>query len=132
MIETAGQGLIVPLPSTNSLHASATCRMICHDLLPPFCSRPFLFLSLFVVLTLLLILPPQAEDARQIKIASPVLNAAELAAIRDLEGFKTATLPTVYPLEKGPGGLKVFQPCVLLATPFFRRSLFFLRRPVTG
>ncbi|CAN0417670.1 unnamed protein product, partial [Hapterophycus canaliculatus] len=50
---------------------------------------------------------PQADDARQIKIASPVLNAAELAAIRDLDGFQTATLPTVYPLEKGPGGLQV-------------------------
>ncbi|CAM9991136.1 unnamed protein product, partial [Scytosiphon promiscuus] len=52
------------------------------------------------------VMKPKAEDARQIKIASPVLNAAELAAIRDLDGFETATLPTVYPLEKGPGGLQ--------------------------
>ncbi|CAN0041385.1 unnamed protein product, partial [Ectocarpus sp. 8 AP-2014] len=52
------------------------------------------------------VMNPKAEDARQIKISSPVLNAAELAAIRDLDGFKTATLQTVYPLEKGPGGLQ--------------------------
>lgn len=52
----------------------------------------------------------QAEDARQIKIASPVLNAKELQAIEDLPGFKTVTLPTVYALEKGPGGLQVRQP----------------------
>lgn len=57
--------------------------------------------------SLSLVLYNQAEDARQIKISSPVLNAAELAAIRDLDGFKTATLQTVYPLEKGPGGLQV-------------------------
>lgn len=49
----------------------------------------------------------QAEDARQMKIASPVLNARELSAIRDMPEFKTITLSTVFALEKGPGGLKV-------------------------
>lgn len=49
----------------------------------------------------------QAEDARQIKIASPILNGKELEAIQSLPGFKTTTVSTVYPLEKGPGGLQV-------------------------
>lgn len=50
---------------------------------------------------------PQAEDARQIKISSPVLNAGDLKAIQEVPGFETVTLATVYPLEKGPGGLQV-------------------------
>eukprot|EP00903_Cladosiphon_okamuranus_P012610 g11799.t1 len=52
------------------------------------------------------VMNPKAEDARQIKIPSPVLNAGELKAIQEVPGFKTTMLATVYPLEQGPGGLE--------------------------
>ena len=70
-----------------------------------FCLCVMLFLFCFVLFCF--VFSCQAEDARQIKIASPILNGKELEAIQALSGFKTTTLPTVYPLEKGPGGLKV-------------------------
>ena len=49
----------------------------------------------------------QPEDARQVKISSPVLNAAELRAIGELPGFVTVTLRTLFSLDKGPDGLHV-------------------------
>jgi len=53
------------------------------------------------------LLHPTPESCRQIKIYSPVLTNEELARIRDvhLEGFKTKTVPILYPVEKGGSGL---------------------------
>ncbi|MCZ6565130.1 MAG: glutamate synthase large subunit [Gammaproteobacteria bacterium] len=53
------------------------------------------------------LLHPTPESCRQIKIYSPVLTNEELARIRDvnLEGFKTKTVPILYPVKKGGSGL---------------------------
>ncbi|NJO95735.1 MAG: glutamate synthase large subunit [Pleurocapsa sp. CRU_1_2] len=45
------------------------------------------------------------EDARLLKLDSPILNDEELAAIAD-SGFKTQTLSTLYHIVTGPDGLK--------------------------
>jgi glutamate synthase (ferredoxin) len=46
-------------------------------------------------------------SARQIRLPYPVLSNEELAKLREIdrEGFKSATLPAVYPVEKGEAGL---------------------------
>ncbi len=52
------------------------------------------------------LLNPTPQSCRQIKIQSPVLSNEELARIRDvnLAGFKTKTIPILYPVaEDGPG-----------------------------
>jgi glutamate synthase (ferredoxin) len=51
------------------------------------------------------ILNLKAEDARLLKLDSPVLNDEELAAIAS-SGFKTQTLSTLYHIATGPDGLK--------------------------
>jgi glutamate synthase (ferredoxin) len=51
------------------------------------------------------LLDPKAEDARMLKIQSPVLNEAELAQMQQVEGFSSITLSTLYPLEQGSQGL---------------------------
>jgi glutamate synthase (ferredoxin) len=51
------------------------------------------------------ILNLKAEDARLLKLESPVLNDEELAAIAS-SGFKTQTLSTLYRIASGPDGLK--------------------------
>ena len=51
------------------------------------------------------LLVPQAEDARMLKIQSPVLNEAELAKIQSVDGFASTTLSTLYPVDCGPDGL---------------------------
>ncbi|ACK67685.1 Glutamate synthase (ferredoxin) [Rippkaea orientalis PCC 8801] len=66
--------------------------------------------SLVMSLTMLLgekgnLLDPKPEDAKLLKIDSPVLNETELAAIKN-SGFKTAELSTLFDLTTGPGGLK--------------------------
>jgi glutamate synthase (ferredoxin) len=45
------------------------------------------------------------ESARLIKLHSPVLNSAELEAIK-ASGFKTASLSTLFAIEQGPSGLQ--------------------------
>jgi glutamate synthase (ferredoxin) len=52
-------------------------------------------------------LKPAAESCRRIKINSPVLTNEELARIRDvhLPGFKTKTVPILYPVAEGGAGL---------------------------
>ncbi len=47
-----------------------------------------------------------SQDARLLKISSPVLNDAELEGIRD-SGFESATLPTLWALDKGQSGLAI-------------------------
>jgi glutamate synthase (ferredoxin) len=47
----------------------------------------------------------QAEDAKLLKLESPVLNEQELTAIAT-SGFKTKTLSTLYQIATGPDGLK--------------------------
>ncbi|HAC64020.1 MAG TPA: glutamate synthase large subunit, partial [Cyanothece sp. UBA12306] len=66
--------------------------------------------SLVMSLTMLLgergnLLDPKAEDAKLLKIDSPLLNETELAAIKD-SGFKNTQLSTLFALKDGPGGLK--------------------------
>ena len=53
------------------------------------------------------LLKPAAESCRRIKINSPVLTNEELARIRDvhLPGFKTKTVPILYPVAEGGAGL---------------------------
>ena len=51
------------------------------------------------------LLEPKAENARLLKIESPVLNEAELREIRDSE-FVTETLSTLFPVANGPEGLQ--------------------------
>ena len=47
----------------------------------------------------------KAEDARLLKMESPVLNDEELASIK-ASGFKTQELSTLYKISTGPNGLK--------------------------
>ncbi|MBD2664933.1 glutamate synthase large subunit [Richelia sinica] len=51
------------------------------------------------------LLEPKAEYARRLKLDSPVLTEAELAAIK-VSGFATAELSTVFAIADGPNGLK--------------------------
>jgi len=51
-------------------------------------------------------LHPQPEDARLLKLESPVLNEAELAAVREHTDFGAQTLSTLYPAAEGPSGLE--------------------------
>ncbi|MCH7695805.1 MAG: glutamate synthase subunit alpha, partial [Proteobacteria bacterium] len=53
------------------------------------------------------LLKPAPESCRRIKINSPVLTNEELARIRDvnLPGFKTKTVPILYPVAEGGAGL---------------------------
>jgi len=51
------------------------------------------------------ILDLKAEDAKLLKLESPVLNSEELAAIKSAE-FKTETISTLYQIATGPDGLK--------------------------
>ncbi len=52
------------------------------------------------------LLEAKPEFARQIKIDSPVLNESEFAQIQQM-GFKSIKLDIVFPLDRGPQGLKV-------------------------
>ncbi|WP_284642253.1 glutamate synthase large subunit [Paenibacillus silviterrae] len=54
------------------------------------------------------LIQPEPESCRQIRLATPVLTNAELAKLRHIqrEGFKTVTLPIVFPAVKGPEGLE--------------------------
>ncbi|ERT05702.1 ferredoxin-dependent glutamate synthase 2 [Lyngbya aestuarii BL J] len=51
------------------------------------------------------LLDPQPENARMLKIESPVLNEAELEALCQ-SGFETIKLSTLYPVSTGPDGLE--------------------------
>lgn len=51
------------------------------------------------------LLDPKAEDAKLLKIESPLLNEMELAQIKSSE-FKVTQLSTLFDLTTGPGGLK--------------------------
>ncbi|MEI1374249.1 glutamate synthase large subunit [Nostoc sp. UHCC 0926] len=51
------------------------------------------------------LLEPKPEYARRLKLESPVLNDAELEAIK-LSGFATAELSTLFAIATGPEGLK--------------------------
>jgi glutamate synthase (ferredoxin) len=51
------------------------------------------------------LLEPTPEAARQIKLKSSILDNEELARIRhvDLPGFRTASIPMLFPVAEGPG-----------------------------
>lgn len=51
------------------------------------------------------VLKPKAENARLLRLESPLVNDAELALIQ-ASGFRVTSLPTTYPLADGPQGLK--------------------------
>jgi glutamate synthase domain-containing protein 2/glutamate synthase domain-containing protein 1/glutamate synthase domain-containing protein 3 len=53
------------------------------------------------------LLEPKPESCRRIKLNSPVITNEELAKIRDvnLQGFKTKTIPILYPVADGGKGL---------------------------
>ena len=51
------------------------------------------------------LLDPHPENARWLKIDSPVLNEAELETIKN-SGFDSVTLSTLYPVSGGPNGLE--------------------------
>ncbi|MGQ0658652.1 MAG: glutamate synthase large subunit [Chromatiales bacterium] len=53
------------------------------------------------------LLAPGAESCRQIKLPSPVLSNEELARIRhfDKQGYRATTVPILYPVANGGGGL---------------------------
>ncbi|MFW6263987.1 MAG: glutamate synthase large subunit [Cyanobacteriota bacterium] len=52
------------------------------------------------------LLQAEAEDARLLKIESPLLNESELKAIVDHESFPTQQLSTGYAIASGPNGLE--------------------------
>ncbi|MFO7031260.1 glutamate synthase large subunit [Limnospira fusiformis CCALA 023] len=52
------------------------------------------------------LLDPKPEDARMLKISSPVLNEAELQKLAD-SGLKAVGLSTLYPVATGPDGLRL-------------------------
>ncbi len=65
--------------------------------------------SLVMSLTMMLgqrgnLLHPEAKDARLLKLKTPVLNEAELAAVKAL-GFKTVELSTLFQVADGPSGI---------------------------
>lgn len=51
------------------------------------------------------LLSPLPENARMLKLESPVLNEAELTAVKD-SGFETVELSTLFAIADGPNGLK--------------------------
>ena len=53
------------------------------------------------------LLQPKPESCRQLKLATPILNNEELAKIVhiDRHGFKTITLPMLFPVAEGGDGL---------------------------
>ncbi|MBI4379937.1 MAG: glutamate synthase large subunit [candidate division NC10 bacterium] len=54
------------------------------------------------------LLKPEPESCRQIKLKTPILDNEELAKIRyvDLPGFKSITLPMLFPVAEGGVGLQ--------------------------
>jgi len=54
------------------------------------------------------LLKPEPESCRQIKLKTPVLDNEELARIRhvDLPGFRSITLPMLFPTAEGGSGLE--------------------------
>ncbi|MDE2060034.1 MAG: glutamate synthase large subunit [candidate division NC10 bacterium] len=54
------------------------------------------------------LLRPEPESCRQIKLKTPVLDNEELARIRyvDLPGFRSVTLPMLFPVAEGGSGLE--------------------------
>ncbi|HML45540.1 MAG TPA: glutamate synthase large subunit, partial [Clostridia bacterium] len=54
------------------------------------------------------LLRPSPLSCRQIKLPSPVLNEARMEKLRglDCEGFRSATLPIVYPVASGGNGMR--------------------------
>lgn len=66
--------------------------------------------SLVMSLTMFLgekgnLITPSPENARQLKLETPVLNEAELAAIK-ASGFKTAEISTLFQIASGPYALE--------------------------
>lgn len=53
------------------------------------------------------LLEAKPENARMLKINSPVLNEAELAWIKDQNAFPVKELSTLYAIASGPAGLEV-------------------------
>jgi glutamate synthase domain-containing protein 2/glutamate synthase domain-containing protein 1/glutamate synthase domain-containing protein 3 len=54
------------------------------------------------------LIKPEPESCRQIRLKSPFLTNQELAKLRHIEreGYKTATLPTIFAAEGGTAGLE--------------------------
>ncbi|MEK6569036.1 MAG: glutamate synthase central domain-containing protein, partial [candidate division NC10 bacterium] len=54
------------------------------------------------------LLKPEPKSCRQIKLKTPILDNEELAKIRyvDLPGFKSITLPMLFPVAEGGAGLQ--------------------------
>ncbi|MBF8298330.1 MAG: gltB, partial [candidate division NC10 bacterium] len=54
------------------------------------------------------LLKPEPQSCRQIKLKTPILDNEELAKIRyvDLPGFKSITLPMLFPVAEGGAGLQ--------------------------
>jgi glutamate synthase (NADPH/NADH) large chain len=54
------------------------------------------------------LIKPEPQSCRHIRLKSPILTNAELAKLRHIkrEGFKTATLPTLYKVNDGDKGLE--------------------------
>ncbi len=54
------------------------------------------------------LLNPEPKSCRQIKLSTPILGNAELAKLKnvDIKGFKSITLPIVYKVSEGGGGLE--------------------------
>jgi glutamate synthase (NADPH/NADH) large chain len=54
------------------------------------------------------LLDETADHCRQLHMAQPVLTSYEMEQIRQIDqpGFKTKTLPLLYPVKDGPAGLK--------------------------
>lgn len=74
----------------NVKHSSHDCSQIQHHVTESRVSRA---------------VQPVPSDARQLHVMSPIMNAAEVAAISE-KGFKVATLPTLYDIASGPAGLE--------------------------
>ncbi|HLO49667.1 MAG TPA: glutamate synthase large subunit [Kamptonema sp.] len=53
------------------------------------------------------LLEAKAENARRLKINSPVLNEAELAWVKGQKSFAVRELSTLYAIAQGPSGLEV-------------------------
>ncbi|HAN47180.1 MAG TPA: glutamate synthase large subunit, partial [Cyanobacteria bacterium UBA8156] len=52
------------------------------------------------------LLQPTEKGARQLKLASPVLNEGEWQALREQQDFPAAVLPLVFPVAAGPAALR--------------------------
>jgi hypothetical protein len=62
--------------------------------------------TLCTLLTTAIDTQPHPEDARQCRIKSPILNAAELSAMcSDIPDFSVQKLSTLYDISTGPAGL---------------------------